>query len=331
MDFTPHAKPVVALDILRAIDLAIAQDSGARFRVLLRKWMPEAEDAYREKDDPFRTHLGASEIGERCDRLLWYSWHWTCREEKPPRLYRLLNRGHLEEARFCALLEMIGMPVEAKDTNGKQHKLALLDGNFGGSCDGLAWAAMRRIVCEFKTHNRDSFEKLAGGLSSWRNFVEGKQGFTFTGDGVRASKPKHHAQAQVYIQGFKAEACLYLACCKDTDDLYAEWILPDEVAFNRSLAKASLITTVTSPPPKIGGTHAGPGWYECRFCKARGICHNGQTPERNCRTCKNGEVWKNGMWRCKLQEGKGGVDLFIMNSEAQLIGCPQHAFLEGLI
>lgn len=323
MDFIPHAKPVIALDVLRAIDAAIAKDDGATFRMNLRKWISLAEDAYRGKEDSHRTHLGASEIGERCERKLWYGFRWAYARTQIPRMVRLLNRGHLEEARFAALLETMGLAVATQDKLGKQFKLSLLDGNYGGSCDCLlAWPnSQTLIIGEFKTHNRDSFEELAGPLKEWRAYVNGPDNPAFTGKGVRLSKPKHYAQAQVYRAGFQAQATLYIAVCKDTDDLYAEWITDDGQAVGAATGKATRVIAAAMPPPKI---NASPGWHECRFCDARGICHNGAEPERNCRTCKHGWPYKDGIWLCMLREGMR------LAKQQQLIGCPQHAFIEGL-
>jgi hypothetical protein len=325
MDFTPLAKPIVATELVNQIYGAIAKDEGATYRQLLRKWIAQAEDAYRGKEHPFKKRLGASTIGERCERLIWYSWHWAVREQMPPRLLLLLNRGHLEEARFSALLELIGVPLQTKDANGKQYAINLLDANYGGSCDGLAvWpVGGYHIVAELKTHNRSSFEDLAGDLKEWRAHCEGRG--AFTGKGVRASKYKHYVQAHVYRSGFGCDGALYMAICKDTDDLYAEWLPMDPATPDEALRKAERVIYGKEIPAKI---NASPGWYGCKFCKAKGICHLGQQAERNCRTCKHGRTMDHGYWLCGLHSS-AAVPL-LLDEDQQLIGCPEHSYLPGL-
>jgi hypothetical protein len=323
MNFTPHAKPQVALNVVRAIDQAIELDGGKLYKQLLRKYVAEAEDAYKVDPSPFRKHLGASEIGEKCHRLLWYKFHWAAREYIPPRLTLLLNRGHLEEARFLALMEMIGYLVRSKDSSGKQYKLSACGGMFGGSCDGLFSlpGLLDSYVSEFKTHCRSSFEDLAGPLKEWRAFKDGIAGAHFTGKGVRASKVKHYAQSQTYIAGFNAAGGLYLAVCKDTDDLYAEWIPPDQGVAASCMAVAASVVGSAVPPPKI---NENPGWFECRFCIAKGICHNGRAPERNCRTCRHGKPAQDGMWWCFLPINDAP---YTRNEAQQLTGCAEHSYI----
>lgn len=53
----------LATKTVAAINEAIAADQGAQFRVHLGKILLHITDAYRGKDEGFRSHLGASLIG----------------------------------------------------------------------------------------------------------------------------------------------------------------------------------------------------------------------------------------------------------------------------
>lgn len=78
--------------------------------VLLDKKLEE------EQEDGRRYHLGASLIGKKCLRELWYSYRWAKGISKHSgRLLRLFNRGHLEEFRFNEFLRMIGFVVSDWD------------------------------------------------------------------------------------------------------------------------------------------------------------------------------------------------------------------------
>src|SRR5574340_1518573 len=76
--------PVIASKTLDAINSALQQDRGNLFRKHLRETIPHAEDAYREDNDPFRTHLGASLIGRDCTRELFYTFRWTTHPDYIP-------------------------------------------------------------------------------------------------------------------------------------------------------------------------------------------------------------------------------------------------------
>src|ERR1700744_182429 len=133
---------ILATKTLEAITEQFAQDGGAKFRSYLGKVIPHMADAYRSKEEGARTHLGASKIGEECPRALYYSFHWVGEDPRPDnydkkgnlietsaqnkaRMQRLWNRGHVEEARFIALLLTIGCRVVQQDSAGKQLRFAM--------------------------------------------------------------------------------------------------------------------------------------------------------------------------------------------------------------
>lgn len=67
--------------------------------------------------EPRRTHLGASEIGERCSRKIWYGFRWAGYEDPGGRMHRLWNRGHEEEHRVVRWLR--AMEIEVRDYQQK--------------------------------------------------------------------------------------------------------------------------------------------------------------------------------------------------------------------
>jgi len=71
----------------------------------------------------------------------------------------------------------------------------------------------------------------------------------------------------------------------------------DFIRFESSNNKAHTVLNSKSPPPKIGGPEA----YGCRMCHMNSVCHHGQKPLKNCRSCKSGEPAENATWVC----GKG--------------------------
>ena len=314
---------MVAHATLDAFDAGIDADDGGAFRQWLGRVIPHMDDAYRGQEAGHRGHLGASVVGDDCARAIWYGFRWAHRGKFEPRMLRLFNRGHLEEARMIALLLMIGCEVLQQDENGKQFRIAFGDGHGGGSGDGVAlripdlppttWA-----VCEFKTHGEKSFIKLAGKLEEWR--LHRQRRGPFTGEGVRGAHFKHFVQMQVYMRKMGIAAALYLAVCKNTDDLYAEVIHLDAEFADHFINRGEQLVWLRDPPKRISDT---PGFWKCRYCDKRPVCHMGASPELNCRTCRHSAPTAGGTWTCGLHNA-------LLDKDRQAAGCTDYAVHPGL-
>lgn len=328
---------VIAVQTLEAIDEAIARDGGAKFRELLRYTLPKVEDAYRTKQFEVRKHLGASLIGRECARDLWYTFRWAtnrqlrieyhsgdhhgnpcrlCKKTKT-RMMRLLNRGHLEEARFVALLMMIGVEVWQQDEAGRQFKVSLHGGHFGGSSDsiirGIPECPTVPLLGEYKTYNDERFSRLLA-------------------EGVRASSFEYYIQQQIYMGGHGLAGSLFLAVNKDDDELYAELIPFNPELFSFQNNRALKVIQALNPPSKIADT---PGWWKCKICDHRFLCHKVPdgtgtipTPVRSCRTCiyaRPSVEIGNASWVCtnQLSQMYGGLSV-----EAQINGCDKYSTIE---
>lgn len=313
----------VAIKTLRQIDGIVQADQGSAFRGWLGQVIPHMGDAYRTDEDGFRGHLGASQLGSECGRAIWYGFRWVTKGEFPGRILRLFNRGHLEEARFIAMLLMIGCHVYQQDENGKQYRISFADGHGGGSGDGLA----DRIpdlhpdtlaLCEFKTHGEKSFIDLAGPIQSWRDYVDGKG--PFKGKGVRDSKFEHYVQMQLYMRKMGVASALYMAVNKNTDDLYAEIITLNPELGDQFLARGEKLVWMSKPPDKI---NESPGFWKCKFCDHNRTCHFGAAPNRNCRTCEFSIPMADGKgegnWECRHPDHSGPID-----KNRQLKGCDKY-------
>ena len=216
-----------------------------------------------------RAHLGASGIGDPCDRALWYGFRWFTAPDFPGRILRLFRRGQNEEATIVADLRMAGVTVSEGPTEGEQWRFSALGGHYGGSMDaaifGLLEAPLTWHVGEFKTHNRKSFDLLLK-------------------EGVQKSKEKHYAQQQAYMHRFKLTRAVYIAVCKDTDRYFLERIPYDRFFADELEAKAERIVFAEEPPKKLSER---PDYYICKWCTHYDVCHQEEeTKERNCRTCK---------------------------------------------
>jgi hypothetical protein len=318
----------LAIKTLQAFHQAVAQDQGATYRQHLQRVLPHINDAYRGEDEGFRNHLGASGIGKDCGRAIWYSHRWATKSHYDGRMLRLFNRGHLEEGRFISLMLTIGVQVYQQDAEGKQFRISYFGGHYGGSGDGVAvgipdLASGQAALTEFKTHNNNSFTKLAG--KNWGKYNDGLLGLgpvsTFDGVGVREAKFEHWIQMQSYMRAMGLAVAVYFAINKDNDHIYAELVSLDSGTADKFTERARTIIIAQEAPPMI---NKSVGWYGCKFCDHFGVCKGAKSVEVNCRTCAYSEPnIEDGTWRCgnSLRSTKTGDTLGILSKETQLVAC----------
>lgn len=305
----------VATKTLNAIEDALKADQGGRFRGFQEKVLPQISDAYRQEEDGFRAHLGASVLGYECARQVFYGWRWSLKQIFNGKTLRLFNRGHLEEGRFISLFLMIGAKIYQQDEEGKQFRISHINGHIGGSGDGVAVGipdlpAELPCLLEFKTHGEKSFINLAGVAIEKDGYI------TYPNPrGVRDSKPAHYVQMQIYMQKMKLTCGLYCAVNKNTDHIYMELIGPDRVVSEKFLDRGEKIVFTEKAPKKITNS---PYKYPCSFCDYKEICHYGAIPAINCRTCHFSAPNKDGTWDCKLRSIK--IDEKLMS-----VGCEKYS------
>lgn len=291
----------IAQKTLDAIEVAIEKDQGAAFRKFLGEAIKDVSDAYDPKLPEFRSHFGISQSGEECARKLWYNWRWVKLPRFPGRIMRLFNRGHLEEARFVAIMRTIGCTLYQADENQKQYRVSYFGGHYGSAIDGVVIGIpdlpdpSMPALAEFKTHGEKSFVSLQS-------------------KGLFAAHKKHYIQMQQYMGYYKLNVGLYLAVNKNTDELYAELIEYDPDWDQYSVNRSKQIIFAKVAPPRYSDR---PSDFECRYCDHKMLCHYGQSESgRNCRTCQQSVPLEDGTWAC------GGTGE-ILDKQAQLAGC-QH-------
>ena len=208
------------------------------------------EDNFKDKTI---NKLGASEIGNKCARALYYSYHKEPRKKPESRLVRLFNRGKLEEARIIAYLRLMGLDVLPTDNEGRQFFFKDFDDHFQGHCDGLIFHNNEYILLEMKTMNDKSFTK--------------------TDDkGVAEAHPIYYTQMQVYMGYFGIKQALFVSANKNNDDLYFELVNYDKIEYSSILTKVNDIITCQNIDelPRISTL---PSYFECRWCPYRGVCY----------------------------------------------------------
>lgn len=253
--------------------------------------------------EPFRPYLGISSIGKNCARELWYGFRLCAPNKISPRLKRLFMRGHYEEPIIQKDLRSIGIVCHVTQDN--QPEVVCGNGHIKGHCDDVLTnvpdAPKTPHLGEYKTHNDKSFKDLKK-------------------KGLKLSKPVHYDQMVCYMHLLKLKRGLYIAVNKNDDTRYYERIAANPDRANELIQKGESIISTEIPPQKIGNST----WYECKWCNYYQICHFGEKPLKNCRTCKFCDIHDEGKWKCS------GLKIELSFDQQQL-GCQRHKYLESLI
>ena len=320
---------ILATRTIIALENMVHHDQGNAFRKWQKYVIPNLEDAYQHTDTGFRNHMGASGIGNKCARAIWYGFRWTTDTKHSGRMIRLFNRGHLEEGRFIALLLALGCRFYQQDSNGKQFRISDSEGHFGGSGDGICFGLPEfeidlGVLTEFKTHNEKSFNKLAG--ANWAKFVDHLLNPAttipeqFEGEGVKEAKFEHYVQMQVYMYKMGLPCAVYFAVNKNNDSIYAEIVVLDKVFAEQYIQRADKLVFAEIPPKKL---HNSASFFECRFCDHKAVCHVRMPPAKNCRTCQYSSPVADKQWFCSFHN-------CTLDKEIQLTGCTTYTINDAI-
>ena len=266
-------------------------------------FLEEVEKIIKEKsdDDNQRGYLGMSGIGDPCERKLWYGFHMVSKKEPHiERTKRIFNTGHIAEGFIYKDLKKIGY-----DVFGAQESCVGVAGHFSGHIDGKVSGVIEAPktihLLEMKTMNDKNFKEIVKTQS------------------VQKSKPVHYAQMQCYMHYQNLTRALYIAYNKNTSEYYIERVYYDKDFALDIISKATKIIMSEKPPLK----EFAPTWYACKFCDHRGVCHDGEKPAINCRTCIEADICDGGKWECGLDSKELSVD-------DQKCGCEYHKLGWGL-
>lgn len=262
----------------------------------------------RKAKDWRRPHLGASVIGRKCERHLWYLFHWASKPTKDGRVIRLLARGDKEDARLARDLKAIGVNLITRDPEtGKQFRVEFgphTGGSMDGHGTGFPEAPNTDQLYECKTASGKNFEAARSqGIAKW--------------------KPEYWAQVQTYMWKRKLTRTALFVVNKETDEIHQERIEFDPKVGPAMEAKGARI--VQSPEP-LSRISDNPTWWECKFCDHAPHCQLGELAvlQRNCRTCLSATARPDGTWHCDLKDK-------LLTVPAQKRGCKDHRFIPRML
>ena len=229
-----HRQTQIGRQINRAIDNALLTERAAQ---------------------QHRGYLGASSIGEACDRKLVLEYQGNA-GEVDAHLLRAFAAGHVFEELLARWLRLAGFDLRDVDPNtGQQYSFEIAGGRVRGHCDGVIvdgpdLGVAYPVLWEAKALNEVSWLDL-------------------TRRGVMQSKPIYFAQVQTYMSHLQIERCLFTALNKNTAALYHELVALDP-AYAQQLSERAVrlvdLAEENELPPRIDDLR------ECRDCRVATPC-----------------------------------------------------------
>ena len=88
---------------------------------------------------------------------------------------------------------------------------------------------------------------------------------------------------------------IYFPENKNDDDIKVTVVKLDWQRGAQLERKAEEIITAKEPPARISDN---PSYFECKYCNFKDICHHGEVPIKNCRSCRLSIPVEGAKWYC---------------------------------
>jgi hypothetical protein len=213
----------------------------------------------RRSEEPRRDYLGASSLGDPCDRRLVYETRGEpASDPVSARALRIFETGHMFEQLVRKWLIYAGFDILDLDPNtGRPCEFEIADGRIRGHADGVIMRGPEigvpyPVVWECKSLNDAAWSDLAK-------------------RGLKQAKPIYWAQCQTYLLHLGYTNVMLSAVNKNNALLYHEIIEIAEAEANRLSERAVRIVEmveVGGVPSRIEDTQ------QCRWCSYLHPCQN---------------------------------------------------------
>lgn len=195
-----------------------------------------------EPEEP-RNYIGASSIGNPCERAIYYGYIGAERSVIDARRQRILDIGKTLEK---LMLFYISESVLSRFPIGTEYREKRVP-QFRGHVD----AVLNDAILEIKTAKDSSFR-------------------VFEKHGLRKWYPAYYAQVQAYMGMSSIHTAYVLALNKDTSELRDERVEFDSDYYEQLVAKAAKIVEMVEAPNRINDN---PAFFMCKICDFRKVCH----------------------------------------------------------
>jgi len=248
---------------------------------------------------PKRNYVGMSSIGKECQRELWYTFRLASRRLIGARGVREIQDGFTQEDKMAERLRLLpGIELHTVDPNtGKQISFSFLDGHFSGHADGvikgILEAPEKWHIWEHKSVNEEKFNKL----KKLRIELGEKQA-------LKEWDFVYWTQAQCYMAASDLDRHFLTVSTPGGRDYISVRTERSLTAIDGILEKAHGIIH-GKIPDRISNKRE---FYLCKFCSHFGVCHDGQTPLRNCGTCSRRTILKAGKFGCLFRDNMDTIE-----------------------
>ena len=286
------------------------------------KAMDEALELKQKLEKP-RNYLGASEIGNECERYLFYSFRNAKARVISAKGIKAIEDGFDQEAKTIERLRMLPF-IELHTTDGTFDKdgnpnqigfddmlLGHVRGHVDGMIKGLLQATSTWHIFEHKSVNEKKFNEL-------KKLIEekGEKEALYHWDTI------YYGQAQLYMHRFELTRH-YLVCStpggRDHISVRTEY----KRAYAEMLIEKAknIIFDNWNIPARISDRRE---YYKCQWCNYQSICHDGEVPDINCKTCRYRDCIDEGKSKCLLDDT-------IIEETLLNVGCQSHIYNPALM
>lgn len=209
-----------------------------------------------------RQYLGASRIGDECERRLAYEFHMTPKDdgaEFKANTLRIFDMGHDGEERVAEYLKLAGFDLVTHQPDGKQFGISDAGDKFKGHLDGIIQSGPKNPGLMYPC----LWESKALGEKSWSDVVK---------KGLKDSKPVYYAQVQIYMAYKDLLSCLFTAINRDTGEIHVE-IVPFNARDAQSYIDRAVRIVKTDNPEQLGRIGRGVDDFKCKWCDYKKRCH----------------------------------------------------------
>jgi CRISPR/Cas system-associated exonuclease Cas4 (RecB family) len=265
-----------------------------------------ADRALEQESSEQRSYLGASTIGEYCERKLWYSYRWSKKIKFTAKTLKAFADGHYQEDLQALRLKK----VKGVTIYDEQREVTEIQGHFKGHCDGIIKGILESPKVDHVWEHKSVGEK---------KFLELKK-LLESGDEKKVLElwnEIYYAQAIIYMHLLKVKRHFLTVSSSGGRESLSVRTNADPKKAQEYLKKASRIIYSEEPPVRQES-------YRCNFCDFYEICKGEEIPDINCRTCLYSTPSRSGEWIC-------GKHLKAIDRETQKIGCDEHLFIPDMI
>lgn len=236
-----------------------------------------------------RKYLGMSIIGRQCPRNLFYYYRQCAKIIIPIKNLLAIEDGYRQEDLMADRLRLLPGITLITEQDGKQIEFSDCDGHFCGHADGMIKGILEAPetwhVWEHKSVNEDKFNKLV----NLRDELGEKSA-------LEKWDPEYYAQAQSYMNKANVDRHFLTVSKPGGRDFISIRTELKKTEAKEIIKKAqSIIFDNWTAPARISDKRE---FYLCKWCDYQGICHDGDFPLVNCRTCRYNEPRENGTFYC---------------------------------